>query len=371
MSSTARADNVKRAINDIRNATDARRAGEIYATVARSAPNSAELRDVYMRKMLSLGRPDKAFGPAKALVKLDPFNGVAWAVVGCCSTSSCEGFCAMVRAAALLKKDAHVMGNLGQLVSWYDHQEEPPKIDPEVLALFNDHRKAWETDKAFAAGYQRREKGYAAHREAIADVEKAMERIGEDADGLEDELDRVEEEIAQCRARIRELEEEIESYWGIGPYGSRYGNSKAKAELTRQRTRLGELSGEKKELVNQGRKCTKKHKKLATTLLKVKRDEKGAMRDAGASFNLLAPASVPAIGGSAATPTTSSEKDDDSDSDAEAAEAEKAATKLLKRAKLYLGNNMADKARAILQEIVDEYDGTAAVAEAQELLKGL
>jgi tetratricopeptide (TPR) repeat protein len=290
----ALADNVQRAIDDIRNTTDARRAGEIYASVARSAPDSAELRDVYMRKMLSLGRPDKAFGPAKALVKLDPSNGVAWAVVGCRSTSTTEAFSATVRAAVLLARDANVMRNLGQLVCWYEHQPEPPKVDAEVTKVFEANRKAWGANDAFQAGFERRKKGYDAHQKAIKGIEKAMEKIKADVEEIEDELERVEEDMAECRARIKELEEEIRSYWGIGPGGPSYGSSKAKAEVTRQRTRLNELSSEKKELIKQGKKCAKKFKKQEGTLAKVKRNEKDAMREAGAEFKLCPPACEPA-----------------------------------------------------------------------------
>jgi TolA-binding protein len=393
VSPAASAGNVEQAVKDIRNATDARRAGEIYVSVARSAPESAELRDVYVRKMLEFGQLTKAFSPAKALVKLDPSNGVAWAVVGAKSTSTTEAFSATVRAASLLAGDANVMKNLGQLVCWYEHEtesEKPPKVEPEVMKIFEANREAWGSNEAFKAGFDRRQKGYDAHQKAVEGVEKSMEQTKADVEDIKGQLEEVEEKIAECRARIKELEEELRVYSVTQrdkdgkkkKVGRVYGDRTTMAEVTRQRTRLGELANEKKTLIGQGKKLGSKYRKLEGTLAKTKRNEKGPMRDADADFKFAAPASVAVVEGASESDdddpvaeddddTAASDDDEAADESAALAAAEKAAGKLLKRAKLYLKNNMNDKAKTILQDIVDEYGSTASGAEAKKLLKDL
>ncbi|KKN86367.1 hypothetical protein LCGC14_0269210 [marine sediment metagenome] len=296
---------MRRVIREIEGSQNARQAGEAYASVARLAPKHVELRDVYMRKLVALGASEAAATPARALTKLDPTNGLAWALTSCANAKRKKlalAFKGAVMAANLLGSDANVMNNIGQMAAWRDNEPDVKGLDAKTLADFEKSREAWAARKSFKQGYDRIQGGYEHHRELITEAEAAVEEKKEQIKDLEDSLRENKKEIVLSRERIKDLEAEIRiirsRYLRTGaprvPRGgggvgiSSIASAEAK-ELQAEQEHMGELLREKKQLRAQGKKRVKEWRAAKRNIDVVKRDKRKAFREAKAEFALKPP----------------------------------------------------------------------------------
>ena len=295
---------MRRAIREIEGSQNVRQAGEAYASVARLAPEHVELRDVYMRKLVALGASEAAATPAQALTKLDPTNGLAWALTSCANAKRnglALAFKGAVLAANLLGNDPNVMNNIGQMAAWRDNEPDVKGLDVKALADFEKSREAWAARSGFKQGYDRIQGGYEHHRELITEAEAAVEEKQEQIKDLEDSLRENNKEIILSRQRIKDLEEEIRiirsRYLRTGAPRVRRGGgvgissiaSEEAKELQAEQEHMAELLHEKKQLQAEGGKRVKELRAAKRNIDVVKRDKQKAFREAKAEFAFKPP----------------------------------------------------------------------------------
>ena len=197
------------AIRKVATTNDLREATSVYAAVATRAGRSKELHEVFMRKMLEMDLPHRAGGAARALVKIERDNGLAWAVLGYYDTNNDQvprGFQETVIAAPLLPHDDNILYNLGQAASWYDIEGPKTRFDSNAVGSLEQHRALWSQNGAFQEGYNRIQEGNEHHEGLIADVEDEIEEIDAEVQDLTDRHGELEDEIADVRATIEDLE---------------------------------------------------------------------------------------------------------------------------------------------------------------------
>lgn len=294
---------IRRVIREIESSKSARQAGQAYASIARRAPKNVELRDAYMRKLFALGAAEAAAIPAQELTRLDPGNGLAWALTSCNRAKRnklTEAFKTSVMAANLLGDDPNVMNNIGQMAAWRDNEPDVKGLDTKALADFEKSREAWSVREGFQKGYDRVQGGYDRHRELIAEAEAEVEEKKKQITEIEDQLADLQKEIILSRERIEELSEEVRilrlryvrngGRRGGGGSVSSIASSKEAKELQAEQQHMGELLQEKKALQTQGKKLVKGIRNSKRKIDTVKRDKRKIFREAKAEFAFKPPA---------------------------------------------------------------------------------
>ena len=114
---------IRLAVKAIREANTVAAAAEGYAEGAEVDRENVELNTAYMRRLLQLGQPQTAGGPATILVQVPVEDGMAFGVVGynCGRQNDLPNALRYtLKAANLLKDDPSIQNNLGQLTAWYE-----------------------------------------------------------------------------------------------------------------------------------------------------------------------------------------------------------------------------------------------------------
>ena len=406
---------IDQAIEAIGRAETAQEASKVYADLASKAPKSAELRDVYMRKLLTLGLADMATSPARSLSALDSDNGVAWALVAYYEGKRgqiARALPAGIEAGERISLDANTLYNLGQLAAWGDLDEDA-QVDQDLVAIMRRDSRAWRQAGTFMAGYERVKRGYEQQKELIAEQQKIIDEatasIEEKAKAYDDvlaELDEVQANIAELSKHVRVSKKKYQDGRTQTTYRAYLAIFRA---LEAEQKREGELYREKKSLEGSVAALKSKRKKAARQIDKIDRDKAKNFRKIDAEFEFKPPAHdaetialdlenlPPEVvetpqedpdedPDDGETVADASDSDDTADDEGEngdgedgedgeggtaSAEDEAAAATLMKKADLFLEHQMVDKARDALEEIVEKYPDTAVAERARVLLQSL
>ena len=371
---------LREAIEAIQQSDSVRAAGEAYGGAASEAGDSAELRDVYMRKLLALDAVDLAVSPARTLVSLDRNNGVAWALIGRHAVKqgrTAEALAATANAVILLGDEPGVMYNAGQLMAWLDNETDLPELDEDAVAALAAAGEEWSSQEAFKEGYELLQRGYDQHRQII-----------ETAQNLHDEI---EDQLAETKAEYEELVEAVDRQKAqVDHLAVRIRNADKDdvdidhedyQDLQDARDELARLGVRKSEVKREGVQLTRDLGRAADDIERAQRNRQQVFRDAGAEFAFRVPAhdaestgvlpetdldvlDSPTTNGSAGgggSDGTTNEPDS----------ADQESQRLLRKAKLYLNGDMNDKAAEILRELLEKYPESDEAEEAQALLNGL
>ncbi len=121
------------------------------------APDSAALRQAYVQQMVHLRAPELAYQPAAELVKLDPKDGLAWALMAQMQAKVGEYVGALqdiVKAVQNAPEDRYVQARAGELLAWYDHQTSLPDVPGSLKKALSDVRPELNTRPTFVSSYQ-------------------------------------------------------------------------------------------------------------------------------------------------------------------------------------------------------------------------
>jgi len=338
----------------------------------------------YMRRMLRMGLPRIAYYPAQVLTKLGVDDGTAWGVVGYHHGKRGElakAFTATIRAVELAGDDPSILHNAGQLVAWYEKDPSLPRVSDTIRRRLARMRSKLEENPTFARSYKEAAAEYRKQQEAaqaIAAAEEAVESARTRALAVDRQLRRMNVEIDDRNDEIDKLWRELRQY-----YGSRIvrdANGNVIIVPPRNRTRRHELQdkideGEKevKALKAEVREIRREGEAVLVELARKQKE----LRDLRARRDTPPPKSrrdfrwdPPAVDGvvtdeiEGLPPTPATKTDVPVDPEQEAG-------KRLALAKLYLRNDMSEKAMGILEEITRDFAKTRAGQQAKLLLTAL
>ena len=408
---------IDQAIDAIARAETAQEASKVYASLAGKAPKSVELRDVYMRKLLVLGVPDMASSPARSLSTLDSDNGIAWALVAYYEGKRgqvAKALPAGIEAGERVSLDANTLYNLGQMAAWVDLDEDA-KVDQELVARMKRDSRAWRQASTFMDGYERVKSGYEQQKALIAEQQAIIDESTASIEEKAKAYDEVLSELGEVQANIAELSKHVRVSKRKYEDGRTQTTYRAYLAIFRaleaEQKREGELYREKKSLEGGVGALKSKRKKAERQIDKIDRDKAKNFRKINAQFEFkppahdaeaialdvenlppevveepaTAPAEDPDDGegdmvadGSTADDAADGDgadgdgdEGDDGEGDTASAEDEAAAAKLMKKADLFLEHEMVDRARDVLEDIVEKYPDTAVAERARALLQGL
>jgi DNA repair exonuclease SbcCD ATPase subunit len=207
------------AIAAIQQSQKAEEAQSAYAIACQNDAENPSLHEAYIQKMLSLGMPKAAAQAALTLTGLKPEGGLAWAVVGynaCQSNQLQAALSPTAKAALLLKTDACVLANLGQLLAWYDAQTPQPTLSAETQGALKQARADLAANDAFAKAYQRVKDALAAaaktQQDAKKDVTAAQAQVDKAQQALNkinDQGQRLTNQIDNNKGRVNNLQAEL------------------------------------------------------------------------------------------------------------------------------------------------------------------
>ncbi|HET6428404.1 MAG TPA: hypothetical protein VFJ30_08345 [Phycisphaerae bacterium] len=343
----------------------------------------------YMRRMLRMGLPQIAFYPAQILTRLGVEDGTAWGVVGYHYGKRgdlVEAFTATMRAVELTPDDPSILHNAGQLAAWYEEDPSLPRVPDSTRRQLARMRGRLEKNAIFARAHKEvaeayRKRGQAARQIAdqIAAAEDAVESSRLRAVAVDRELRRLNAEIDDRNDEIDKLWRELRQYYGPRTVRDPNGNiivlpprdperrrqlydriSEGEKEVSalREQVRQGRRDGE--AVLGELARYQKELKRLQEQAeVPVPRSQRDFRWDPPAVEGVVTDEldALPALPPAAKTNVP--------------VDPEQEADKRLELAKLYLRNEMSDKAVDILLEITREFPETRAGKQAKVLLAAL
>jgi len=381
-----RAEQLARLIQAIRDATHPRQAMSAYArgcAIDRSRP---AIHDAYMRRMLQFGLPKIAYYPARVLAAIQPDNGTAWGVVGYVHGQRgqpAEALAATMRAAELAGEDPSVLHNAGQLAAWYDFELDLPKIPDRAKRALDRSRAALGKRAPFAKAYATIQKAYKEQAGLGEQFDEKIAAADADALGLEQLALEIDRKIRDLNDEIEYTEDVIDSlrrdlyYNYSGLYVDPSGRSvyyrwqspyrtDTRLRIRQQERIIDEVKLKIRSLRREGEGILRDLKAKRDQLEQLQKLRRQAMARVAARFRW----DPPAVDG-----VVTDEIDHLPPPPAEEGSApedpESAAEKRLDMARLYIRNDLRERAAEILGEIVKTYGTTKAAEEARVLLAGL
>jgi hypothetical protein len=361
-----------------------------YARAAAVDPKSVRLHRTYMRRMLRFGLPRIAYHPASALVTLSPENGTAWGVLSYMHGRKGElakALAAGIRAAVLTENNESINHNTGQLLAWYENEIDRPKLSDGVRRTLDKHRQAFFEREDFAQAYRTMSKAYqerARLAKALdAKLDTAQERTEEvrrAALELDAELRGLNEEIEYRSEQIELLYRELHR---SGTYAAQpvitghgveyiYVPRQTPAERAAIRERIHEhervisaLRRQRRQARRQGEGVLEELQRRQKALDRLRKQVKAALERVEQTFRW----DPPAVDGVVTVERDHMPPPDTSLSLPE--DPRRAAEQRLRLARLYLRNEMSEKAEGILVDLIDRYGRTEQAQEARKLLADL
>ena len=377
------ADRMAASIAAIRGSGTADAAVEAYRAGCRIDEKNAELHEAYLRRLLRFGLLHAAYDPAEKLLALRPNNVLALATAAHKHATGGrlgDALVLTVRAAQIAPADPSIQNNLGQLVAWAELDEQGEELGEQtrqaaeaLKAKLNAKRKG-----SFHDAYVRGKEISGAHRKIHTKYGKsvaAAEREIADAEGrYEEAAQAVRERVAEASPHAVEMEKLAAEMEALQAEARRTTGRKERRQIEKDyllaERKLAALKA-RSEDQNAGLLKVKVARDDARESLMKKRAALAALREEmqqGVSkLKYQWRWDPPRLDG--APIRVVSGAPDSKLIPRPGAEAE--AARDLKRAELYLNNQMYDKAREILTRIVKLYGATAAGREAKGILEKL
>ena len=127
-------ESVDSAVQAIQQAPDPSAVVAAYANAFAVAPDSPQVYDAYVARMVDLGLPEMAYHQAQTLTTLQSNNGLAWGVVAFVDARRGlmpDAISAINLAGQYLPDNRFVQHTAGELAAWYDLKADKSAI-PEV-----------------------------------------------------------------------------------------------------------------------------------------------------------------------------------------------------------------------------------------------
>ena len=348
--------------------------------------SSVKLQNSYMRTMLRSGLPKIAFYAARVLVRHQPDNATAWGVVAYVHGKRGEPEKALepgIRAVVISAKDPSIAHNAGQLLAWYENQLIPPKLPDSTRRTLDRARDDLFKREPFArayramkAAYEQRAKLAAELGKRVAAAEAEADRVQKDAVAIDAKLRAMNDEIDDRNRIIDRLYRELRTYhYYVHPVGTDdgvrmvylptyYGHREAAYERIRAEERMiDELKLQVRRLRRDGKAvlADMSRKQAATEALR--KQVKAVLARVDLAFRWDPPGVdgvvTPEVDRFPLPPAKLPKLPEDAAS---------AAARQLELARLYLRNDMEDKAKGILRQLIAKYGSTKAAHDARILL---
>jgi hypothetical protein len=352
-------------------------------TIDRKSP---KVYRAYIRWMLRYGLPQIAYPAANELVRLDREDGLAWGVIGYMlgrQNRLAEAGRALVRAAEAEETNKGVMNNLGILSGWYDSDPQAKQQLPsEVTAALYAHKKEWSKQEGFERGHKRasaivkkREEEKRKWEQRIAEAKKDLEPLRKEIDELLREYHDARRDWEHHRNRRNSHQRDLNDV--NRQIDERRKDDKNTRDLEKRRNRLrDDINDEEKEMrkhADRGRDIDRKgrdrrgdYEEKRAELRKLEHESRQALTEGRLAF----PWTPPAVNG-AIVPQRENFVMKALPGRVFTGDEEARAAKRLQIAKLYLKNKLPEKARELLQDIVDRWEESEAGKEAKVLLESL
>ena len=348
--------------------------------------SSVKLQDAYMRKMLRSGLPKIAFYAARVLVRRQPDNATAWGVVAYVHGKRGEPEKALdpaIRAVAASSKDASIAHNAGQLLAWYENQLIPPKLPDATRRTLDRIRpelfKREPFTRAYRAmktAYDQRAKLAAELGKRVAAAEEEAGNVQKDAVAIDAKLRSMNDEIDDHRRIIDNLYRELRTYYYyLYPVSSSdgvrtvylpnyYGSRQAIYERIRAEQRMiNQLKLHIRRLRREGKAVLADLSRRQAATEALRKQVKAVLARVDLAFRWDPPGVdgvvTPEVDRFPLPPTKLPRLPE---------EAAPTAAQQLELARLYLRNDMEDKAKAIIRQLIAKYGSTKAAHHARILL---
>jgi len=346
------------------------------------------LHTTYMRRMLRMGLPRIAFYPAQILTRLGVADGTAWGVVGYHHGKRgqlADAFGATMRAVELTRDDPSILHNAGQLAAWYEEDPSLPRVSDSARRRLARMRSRLMANPIFARAHKEVAEGYRRRKQAAKGVADEIATVAEAIDSARARAMVVDRELRGLNARIDEGNDEVDKLWRelrsyYGPRTVRDANGNLiilpPRDPVRRRQLYDRIAEKEKEVdalrdeVRQVRRegeavlaeLAGYRKRLKRLQTRAKAEAPRDLRD----FRWDPPAVDGVVTDEVDTmplpPTTRTTVPVDPEAEA---------GKRLELAKLYLQNDMSDKAVSILTQILRDFAATRAGRQAKILLTAL
>ncbi len=211
------------AIEAIRAAETGPEAKSAYADISRRALESAELRQVYIQRVLELDRVDYGASAAEQLLKLvpDDLNALRVAAYSRAKKDDLAGALdASLQAGVRATNDEATMKNLGQLVAYMQLNDEAPDISESTLELLNQSTEALAGIEAYATEHDRIAQAYGIYLAGLEEVALALADLSAAKEAQEAKLAELEAQLETILENKREIQKQIRSQGGGGAGGA-------------------------------------------------------------------------------------------------------------------------------------------------------
>jgi hypothetical protein len=350
--------------------------------------SSVKLQDAYMRKMLRSGLPKIAFYAARVLVRSQPDNATAWGVVAYIHGKRGEPEKALdpaIRAVAASSKDASIAHNAGQLVAWYENQLIPPKLPDSTRRTLDRIRPELFKREPFAQAYRAMKTAYDQRAKLAAELgrrvaaaEEEAANVQRDAVAMDAKLRSINDEIDDHRRRIDDLYRELRTYYyylypvssgGVGGVyqPNYYGYRQAIYERIRAEERMiNQLKLQVRRLRREGKAVLVDLSRRQAAAEALRKQVKAVLARVDLAFRWDPPGVdgvvTPEVDRFPLPPTKLPRLPE---------APAPAAAQQLELARLYLRNDMEDKAKAIIRQLIAKYGSTKVAHHAKILLMTL
>jgi len=199
----------------IRLSTTVGSAVETYTKACIVAGDSIELHNVYMRKVLELGRPEAALNAASLLMMLDPENATAFGVVGYVHArkNQMSRACGeLFRAWKLRPDDPGARHNAAQLAAWFKYSGRaavPADVRAGIQALAEKLEKQTGKKDPLARAYWKTKALYDERGRRVKEITNKVAKEQEQYDAVYKQAKDLDRQVRKVSGDIRRKEDEI------------------------------------------------------------------------------------------------------------------------------------------------------------------
>jgi hypothetical protein len=332
--------------------------------------------------MLQFGKPNIAVPPAKVLLRLQPANPLARAVVGywhCKRREWSQGLVETVLALAGMDKDAGVLNNAGQLVAWHEAEKKPKKLAKRAQEILTEKRSRLMDEPKFADAYQKVKAFYDKQAEIAREFDGKIAKTEGELQGMRTELRQIDSRIASLKDKVKDHKREMYRLKRSLPdrrdrdderrrRWSRWEEDRTWDRIHEQERAIDRLEATIRREFRDGAPKLRAYRTKQAALNKLKQDKVKAMGGLERVFRWAPPGVDGVVTVVSDAPLSGSSKEPPTSVDRKPGE-EGEADRLLKLAKTYRVSGLKAKALSLLQRLVAAYPLSAAGKEAVKLIQ--